>query len=283
MVTESPGSRGPADKVTRLETAPDRHLRVHVPNIPGRVLGPASGAFRSPTFGERMHTTPFDSFSPLNPLQYEAASDNLTGQVQEAGFQFSPTSLPVGAEATGFARMQSSFDPDLWNPSILSTINWLGMDTGPVDTTGHLAAIQNPAYRYSAAIPQAPLSHQTSVPRLAQTSNRLPQSQGQAATEYSRSHSDGQSVDSAVTIESCFDSMNVNNDQAEPGEFYVDGEPARLPRVSERPLFLTSSEGYAAKISPKTKTFVVSRYYSQTHRVSLTEFRCFFVIFLNSY
>ncbi|KAL9622911.1 MAG: hypothetical protein Q9160_002837 [Pyrenula sp. 1 TL-2023] len=234
MAIESPISRGPADEAPRLESAPNRHLRVNVPNIPGRALESAPGAFNSPTFGERMHTTPFDSFSALNPLQYETASDNLTGQVQEPAFQFSPASLPVGAEATGFPRMQSSFDPDLWNPSILSTINWLGMDTGPVDTNGHLATFQNPAYRYSVGVPQAQLLHQTSVPRMAQTSNPLPQSQGHAATDYSRSHSDEHSVDSAVTIESSFDSINVNNDQAEPGEFYVDGEPARLPRVNQK-------------------------------------------------
>lgn len=173
-----------------------------------------------------MQTTHLDSCATISPLQYENQTNSPTDQLDEIDLQFSSSTYE-----SGFVPTQNSFEPDLWNPNILSTINWLGVDAPPLYVDFRVASRKTPPPQVSDSIQQArppteaPISHIRPLPASVQ-----PEERGSTA-EDSRSYSESEAIGSPTTVKSFTRPIAVENTHTEAGEFYVDGQPARLPRV----------------------------------------------------
>ncbi|KAF7191034.1 Zinc finger protein [Pseudocercospora fuligena] len=133
---------------------------------------------------------------------------------------------------------------DLWDQNVLSSSNWLDVDLN------HFSFDNFPSY--GSPFPPRP-SHAgerpQAVPAALESPSHTPEIRSQAHTDSPASVFSGQSnaVTDSITSQGTYD-----NSPNRPGEFYVDGEPARLPRVKRRKLSSTAKRSVDLQASTST-------------------------------
>lgn len=198
-----------------------------LPGIQPQIAQSTAGPLGSSLYSGQIEEIPLGSSTTVSPLQYEDRPQSLTNHLQSANVQFPPPS-----HVANFASMPSAFEQELWNPNILSTINWLGIDAGSIDVGMHFAALQSSPYQLPERTHEERPFQQSSIPISAPCSVSGQNDERRSINEYQEIRSDSHSMDSAVTVESSPRGANADIVQFATGEFYVDGQPARLPRVS---------------------------------------------------
>jgi hypothetical protein len=152
-------------------------------------------------------------------------------------FHFNSEALTnISANSTAF---QPTFDSDstFWNPALLSTINWLDTDIQDFESfQPHLATVHD----------QPPFN---STGRLYQENFPFTSLHGAVSTPDGLSHGSNTSILSPESTQSQTNSSRLEGPASGPGEYYVDGEAARLPRVKRRKLKLHStSQGLTPEV-----------------------------------
>lgn len=157
------------------------------------------------------------------PLQMPATNDTAPEPIANPAMMwtFDPTSL----------------DADFWNPNILSTSNWLDavVDPGFSDFPLDMGFQQDHSTQFTpygnlGQLPQATPTSLDMQPHL-DPHKQLPEQTSPAGLVSMASGQSGASTESAA--EAC---ASADDTPTRAGEYYVDGQPARLPRTKRRKL-----------------------------------------------
>ena len=200
------------------------------------------------TYRAFMEQAPYSEIPPQNYASYQNRGPPSGSSLQSNAVPYPTPHLSLLGNGLGVPGTGNVLDPDFFDPSILSTINWLGSSSSPMDLNESMVPFSATNFNYqgngrppnvlhtSAAFYQSNIDHREGAAR--RTDNEVSQV----------ARSDSWSGSSPITVESSMESLAVDGDPAESGEFYVDGQAARLPRVSilvsQRPLSNCPSKSF---------------------------------------
>ena len=195
--------------------------------------------------------------SPSSQMQVDRAVDSTIE------FQHPLNPLPSGSSLP-FGPSSSTFDPDFWDPSILSTSNWLDavIEDGlhglqfDFDITG----VASPARNVNNLASWQATNQTGPVP-----------THVQAALSVVTSNTPARSGLSQATAASICAAQEASTYSI--GEYYVDGEPARLPRVKRRKLSLSphTDRGHASDGSTFSLHVTLSPDIELQHRIHISD------------
>lgn len=172
--------------------------------------------------------------------QYDAMSIPAM-PLDPAPVQITPTNA-VATEPVANPAMMWTFDPgsldaDLWNPNILSTANWLDavVDPGFPDFSWDMGFGDGQSSQFG---PYDNLSQQPYIAPASgdpvQSLSAIKETQEQPSPAGLVSMASGQS---GASTESAADAIASSEDTpTQEGQYYVDGQPARIPRTKRRKL-----------------------------------------------